>query len=199
MYADDKVLYQSDVNSKEACARLQNSLDLLVRWCDTNKLTINIKKTKVMAFGTRQKVKKTTDVNIEVGGERLKVVPSYKYLGIILDSTLNYSQHINAVINAVLHKLTLLAKMKRYLHDDVAVKIYKSMLLPYLDYADVIYAKANSNDISKLQKLQNKCLKLCLGKDNRFNTNRLHTLSNVPLLEDRRSAHTLNFIYKKEK
>ena len=198
LYADDTVLYQSEVNSKEACTNLQRSLDLFVNWCTINKLTININKTKVMAFGTRHKVKRATDVNIVIGNERLKVVPSYKYLGLTMDSTLNYSQHISTLISTVLHKLSLLAKMKRYLRDDVAINIYKTMLLPYFDNADVIYARANSSVISKLQKVQNKCLKLCLGKANRFSTNRLHNMSNVPFLDDRRSAHTLNFMYKRK-
>ena len=62
-----------------------------------------------------------------------------KYLGVILDSTLNYNLHVNQVIRTVLHKLTLLSKMKKYLRDDTALNIYKAMLLPYFDYADVIF------------------------------------------------------------
>ena len=85
--------------------------------------------------------------------------------------------------------------MKRYLTDKVALQIYKSMLLPYFDYADVILCKANMKDLDKLQTLQNKCLKICMGKDRRFNTERVHKLAKVPFLSDRRNAHLLNFMY----
>ena len=132
---------------------------------------------------------------VKLGNEKLQQVPSYKYLGMILDSTLNYNLHVNQVIRTVLHKLMLLTKMKKYLRDDTAICIYKSMLLPYLDYADVIFNGALSKDISKLQKMQNKCLKICMGKERRFSSDAIHKLSNVPFLTDRREAHVLNFMY----
>ena len=117
----------------------------------------------------------------------------------ILDSTLNYNLHVSQVIRTVLHKLLLLSKMKKYLRDDTALSIYKSMLLPYFDYADVIFDKALNKDIRKLQKLQNKCLKICVGKERRFDTNAIHKIANVPFLKDRREAHVLNFMYIRKK
>ena len=199
LYADDTVLYQSGINSHETAAKLQTSLDLFVRWCSINKLTINIKKTKTMVFGTRHKVKKAKNLDIVINKEHLKLVPSYKYLGLIVDSTLNFNLHIASVIRIILHKMSLLAKMKKYLNNDVAVSIYKSMLLPYLDYADAIYSMSNAKDLGKLQKLQNKCLRICLGRDRRFSTDGAHKLSKVPFIKDRRVAHTLNFMYKRKK
>ena len=94
--------------------------------------------------------------------------------------------------------MTLLAKLKKYLCDDTAILIYKTMLLPYFDYADIIFCKANQKDLGKLQTLQNKCLRICMGKERRFNTDRAHKLSNVPFLKDRRDAHVCNFMYKRK-
>ena len=69
------------------------------------------------------------------------------------------------------------------------------MYIPYLDYADIIFSKANSNVLDKLQTLQNKCLKICLGHNRRFSTDQVHKQSDIPFLSDRRNAHTLNFMY----
>ena len=195
LYADDTVLYQSGVNCKEAMAKLQKSVNMFANWCDSNSLTINISKTKTMAFGSRQKVKRAKNMEIKLHGQVLKQVPSYKYLGFILDSTLNYNLHVGQVIRTVLHKLILLSKIKRYLKDDTALSIYKSMMLPYFDYADVIFDTALNKDITKLQRLQNRCLKISLGKERRFCTEAAHKLANVPFLKDRREAHILNFMY----
>ena len=148
-----------------------------------------------MPFGSRQNVKKAKGAVINLGGVILQQVPSYKYLGLVLDSTLNYNLHVSQVLRTMLHKLMLLSKMKKYLRDDVALRIYKSMLLPYLDYADVIFCKATSKDLDKLQRMQNKCLKICMGKDGQCSTEVVHKLANVPFLRDRREAHVLNFMY----
>ena len=198
LYADDTVLYQSGVNSEEAAFKLQESVNLFANWCEINSLTINIAKTKTVAFGSRHKVKKAKKAVIKLDGEELKQVPSYKYLGMIVDSTLNYNLHVNQVIRTVLHKLILLSKMKKYLRDDTALSIYKSMILPYFDYADVIFSKALNKDIGKLQKLQNRCLKICMGKERRYSSDAAHKLANVPFLKDRREAHVLNFMYNRK-
>ena len=85
MYADDTVLYQSGINSRDAANKLQLSLNLFDAWCSVNRLTINIKKTKLMAFGSRGKIKKAKNLTIKLGGQKLHQVPSFKYLGLTLD------------------------------------------------------------------------------------------------------------------
>ena len=117
-----------------------------------------------MAFGTRAKVKKAKNVKIYLNGDMLQKVPTFKYLGMVLDPTLNFNHHVSFVIKTVLYKMTLLAKVKKYLNNDIALQIYKSMILPYLDYADVIFSRSSSKDLDKLR-LQNRCLRMCLGYD----------------------------------
>ena len=199
LYADDTVLYQAGLNHEEAQLKLQESVNSFKQWCHINALTINAPKTKVMVFASRAKVKKCRNVTVEIGGTRLKVVPSFKYLGLTLDSTLNFTQHIASVIRLITYKMTLLAKLKKYLNTEVATLIYKSMILPYFDYADVIYWKANERDLGKLQTLQNKCLRICKGRDRRFSVDRVHKQTNVPFLKDRRVAYVNNFMYIRKK
>ena len=191
LYADDSDLYHSGLNANEAAVQLQLSLDKFSNWCQINKLTINTKKSKLMTFGSRSKIKKAQNVRIKLAGEYFKKVPTFKYLGLILDPTLNYNHHISYVVKTVLYKLSLLAKLKKYLNDNVALQIYKSMILPYLDYADVIFQSSNSGhgDLEKLQRLQNKCLRLCNSQTRNVNTNRIHKSNKVPFLRDRRKAH----------
>ena len=148
-----------------------------------------------MAFGSRSKVKKCKNTNVMLKNVRLKLVPSYKYLEFNLDSTLSYKTHITSVIRCVQHKLSMLSKIKRYLNKEVAVQIYKSMLLPYLDYADVIFSNAGVTELDKLQRLQNRCLRLCLGQDRLYSADRAHKEAGVAFLKDRRRAHVLNFMY----
>ena len=167
-------------------------------WCSANVLSINPKKTKLMAFGSRSKVKKCKKAKITLNGEVLRSVPTYKYLGVMLDQTLNFTHHISSLTRVIQHKLTLLSKVKKYLNNDVSLHIYKTMILPFFDYADVIYDRANTTKLDKLQRLQNKCLKICLGQDRRYSTNRAHKEAKVPFLKERRTSHILNFMYKRK-
>ena len=198
LYADDTVLYQSGVNADQAVAKLQGSMDTFARWCRMNALTINAKKTKVMFFGSRNKVKKGKNISVNLNGETLRPVPSFKYLGFTLDPTLSFSHHVSSVVRSVQHKISLLSKIKVYLNQDVAITIYKSMILPYFDYADVIFGNANAGELDKLQRLQNCCLKLCMGRNRRFGTEQVHAEAGVPLLKARRVAHIRNFMFQRK-
>ena len=107
---------------------------------------------------------------VKIGEAPLEIVPSYRYLSFNLDSTLSFSNHIRTVSSMVAHKANLLAKIRKFLTDEVALKIYKSMILPYFDYGDVIYNQGNQDGLDKLQRLQNRCLKICKGYNVRFDT-----------------------------
>ena len=73
------------------------------------------------------------------------------------------------------------------------------MILPYFDYGDVVYNSAGQEALAKLQRLQNRCLKICKGFNVRFETKELHTITKMPMLEDRRAAHVIvnNFMYSR--
>ena len=58
---------------------------------------------------------------VTMNGDILKKLPTFKYLDLTLDQTLNYNHHISSIIRTILHEMTLLAKMKKYLNNDVAL------------------------------------------------------------------------------
>ena len=63
-----------------------------------------------MTFGWRSYIyikKKTNDLEIVIDGEQLKSVPTYKYLGVNLDQTLNFEHHLGLLVNAISFKLYL--------------------------------------------------------------------------------------------
>ena len=156
--------------------------EVVVRWVST-------------VFGSRSSIKEAKNVQIYMQGVALQQVPTFKYLGLILNPTMNFNSHLDSVIRTVTHKMTLLAKLKRYLTNNVAIQIYKSMILPYLDYADVNFHKTNITCLDKLQRLQNRCLRICSGRARRYSTDRAHKQAGVPFLKDRCRAHVLNFMY----
>ena len=198
LYADDTVIFMTGNNRDVVQRDVQYNLNRFMNWCGSNKLTINPSKTKLVVFGTRQSVKKNRGMHLEINGSKIQTVPTYKYLGVILDSTLSHKSHIAYIARTVLHKLTMLTAIRKYLNRDVALKIFKSMILPYFDYADVVYHTANSGDLEKLQCLQNRCLKVCLGLHKRYETNEVHRLAGCTKLEKRRESHISNFMYQRK-
>ena len=58
-------------------------------WCVENGIHMNVDKTCTMVFGSTRSLKNLSQFDIKVGGDAVKNVNSYKYLGITLDSQLN--------------------------------------------------------------------------------------------------------------
>ena len=197
LYADDTVITSNACDIYDAHTQSQADLDNLADWCKRNKLSINIRKTKSMVVGTRSMVKKhPVTPKLKILGKPLEYVFQYKYLGVTIDEILSFNAHLNNTIKLVSHKSFLLRKIRYYITEDAAVKIYKSMILPYLDYGDIFYAKSNLKQISKLQTLQNRALKICYVTRPNVPLAMLHQSAQIPKLYARRIAHVLNFMYK---
>ena len=74
---------------------------------------------------------------------------------------------MNQVVKTVSYKLSLLQKLRPLITRQAAIQIYKSMVIPYFDYGDILYNCSSEKLFTKLQKLQNRGLKICFGNGNR--------------------------------
>ena len=75
---------------------IQGDLNCLHKWCFTNGLTINGRKTKVVNFGNNPK--KVVNKPLHINRSVLSYEKQYKYLGVILDSKLNFEAHCKEII-----------------------------------------------------------------------------------------------------
>ena len=179
--------------------QVQDDLNRINKWCEVNNMALNKKKTKIMIFGKKSITKKLQNIEIHVGNFKLEQVSHFRYLGMTLDENLNFIQHINNMKKNVCHKIYLLRRFSKYMTDAVRLLIYKSHILPIIEYGDIIYMKSHKKHLDKLQRLQNLSLKICLNVHKRTSTNVIHKVSNLNLLHERRTHHLLNFLYSRTK
>ena len=164
LYADDTALYISGDSIATMEQNLQYDLFKFSKWCSQNALTVNVKKNKYVVYGTSNMIKKSRNLNLNIGAEYLHREHVYKYLGIYLDSHLNFNKHIDYVTKITSHKTFLLAKIRNLIDQKTALYIFKSMIMPIFDYGDIIYEGGTKNKLLKLQRIQNRGLKMCLSK-----------------------------------
>ena len=129
----------------------------------------------------------------------IQYVYIFNYLGIKLDNKLDFEAHAKECLRLVSHKLYLVSRIRNIINNIQALTIYKSKILPYFDYGDIFYNNTYVRTTNKLQKLQNRAIRLCLGHDSRYNVALLHQESKIPRLENRRHVHLLNFIYPRSR
>ena len=198
-YADDTVISTSGIDQIVIRNTLSKDLHFLCNWCEQNKLTINVDKTKSMYFGTANMIK-NLDKNVItcLNNKNLQNVDHYKYLGVILDRNLNFKLHIEALLKTLKYKNCILSKLRCFLTLDACLNIYKTTILPYIDYGDIFYQASTKTLLKKIQDKQDKALKICFNLHGYQDEPDLHLRANLALLENRRDSHILNFMYHRK-
>ena len=140
LYADDTVIYLSDeINS--ATNNITTDLARFKIWCNQKKLTMNIKKTKYVVFVIKSQVRKVVNHSLKIGDIPIERGNSYKYHGITLDSALTFNRHLENCIRFSSYKVFLLSKIRKYITFEAANRNYKTMILPIIEYGDILYVK----------------------------------------------------------
>ena len=134
-------------------------MDNVVQWLRLNKLTLNVKKTKLMIFGTTNKLQNIKHSPLYINNEIVENVAYFKYLGVILDPTLTFPDHINKLYKKTCSKSGMFKKVRSFIDHSISLTLYKSLVLPHLDYCDTIYIyiymTGKQEDLNKLQLAQN--------------------------------------------
>ncbi len=142
-----------------------------------------------MLFGTKNKLSGVGNFNLNMGGEVLEMVESYKYLGILLDQHLNFGEHISPVYKKSSMKLGAIRTIRRNLDQSRALSLYTSLVLPHIDYCDIIYSCSTQENLNKLQLFQNCACRTTLLADRETHIRHIHTRLNLLYLNQRRDPH----------
>ena len=121
---------------------------------------------------------------------------TYTYLGIKLDEQINFTSHGNTIITKVSNKIYHLRKIRPFLNKKAATLIYKNMILPILEYGDVLVDSMSVEIKKKLQTLQNRALRCALNKDKGANTNELHAEAKLKTERAHLASHVPNVARK---
>ena len=165
LYADDTVIYFTGSDLNVSTKILEKDLKNFTEWCKSNALTINTSKSKYVCFGMKSKTRKIQNHSLFMNNNRLDKVSSYKYLGIQLDSNLNFHKYLQDCIQRATYKIHMLAKIRSYIDFDSAITIYKTMILPIFEYGDMAYDQADYKSLEKIQTLQNRALRICINRN----------------------------------
>lgn len=182
LYADDTAVYTSAVNIKFAIPRLQRGLNRVVEWCQQWNIKINNNKTQAIVFTKR---KPRTIPRLQLQGRLLPLQNTTKYLGVILDRSLTFKNHIeNACIKGLKStraQIPLLRSQNLNLH--VKKIIYSAIVRSRLTYACPAWSHAAHTNIHKLQVIQNKALRIILQRPRLTNITDLHEEAQIETVQ----------------
>jgi len=91
------LLYVDSSTPNGIKSKLDSDLHSLEQWFKVNRLCLNVTKTKFMIYWRNQILKKIVNLELSLDGSPIECVDQFKYLGVIFDENLNWSDHISLV------------------------------------------------------------------------------------------------------
>ena len=126
------------------------------------KLSLNPSKSNHLIISPKQNIL-SPHVTLIVNNLPILSCDKAKYLGVFIDSRLNFHSHIKSVENKVARSLGILSKLKHFLPSNSLLKLYYAFIHPHLLYGLSIWGCTHKSYLSKLQTLQNKVVKIIGG------------------------------------
>jgi hypothetical protein len=179
MYADDSTLYCSAPTLELCQPILSSNLSLAEEWLHRNQLVVNASKSCVMVVTNKCVV--SENLIVCLNNVVLPVKSDIKLLGLYVDGKLDFKIHIEYLYKKISGKVGLLRRLSKTLYSSQLLLIYKTLIQPHFDYVITIWGSSYSTYVARLQRLQNRCVRIISNNFN-FNTSSLDILKNLKLM-----------------
>ena len=128
IYADDTNIFIQGNCIDDLILEMNRELVKLNNWFQSNKLSLNVKKTHFMVFHrSRRKFNRTEDIIIN--NNVIEEKNSTTFLGVIMDSGLTWEDHVNYIKNKVSKAIGIINKVKHCINRSNLISLYNSFII----------------------------------------------------------------------
>ena len=174
---------------------MNNQLYKVNEWLCANKLSLNIEKSNFVIFHPPQK-KISYPINLKINNKILEEKTSIKYLGVIIDSHLNWKDHVHELSKKISRSVGILLKLRHFVPIKILVQLYYSIIYPFLSYGALIWGNIYISNIQPLVILQKKAIRIITFSEYRSHTSPLFKRLNLLKLIDIVYLDTSFFMYQ---
>ena len=180
---------------------LNKELEQLILWLNVNRLALNVNKTHFVIFHSVKKIVNYR-VTLKIRKKAIMEKDHVMYLGVTLDTHLNWNHHILNVSKKISRSVGIMYKLKHYMNSKMLKNIYYSLIFSHIVYAIQIWGSACSTVMEKILVLQKKAVRIMSKHDDVLtfsgplvSTNPIFKKLEILKVEDVFNFHILKFIY----
>lgn len=182
LFADDvKLFFKITDNSSHS--KIQSCLDNISQWCNDWQLKISPSKCAVLTIG-----KKHSDFCYKIDNATIQLVNSFKDLGVTIDNSLDFSEHVNKICATASQRAALILKCFTSRDPALLIRAFTTYVRPLLEFASCIWSPYKLSLIDKIESIQRRFTKKLHGFYNLSYKDRLIKLGIVSLEERRLKA-----------
>ena len=98
----------------------------------------------------------------------MKHCDAFKYLGVVLDSSLSFNLHIGHMKKKVSKTLGMFSRIRSSLTTEASNRLYKSMILPNLEYCCAVFHGCGKGNEEEFERMQRRVARIELKKVHLF-------------------------------
>ena len=192
LFADDCLLYRK-INNKEDHQILQHDLHNLELWANKWLMSFNVSKCEVLRISLRNAL----EFSYILYNFPLHIVSEARYLGVIIDSKLNFNKHTDVICKKANSALSFLRRNLLSCNSKIKSDAYLMYVRPILEYAICSWSPHSRRNIDKLEAVQRRAARFVLGNYHYTSsvTEMLHSLK-WSSISSRVNAFKLQMMYK---
>ncbi|RVE47616.1 hypothetical protein evm_007713 [Chilo suppressalis] len=155
LFADDTSLLFNVDRRKNNYDDVNNALSQVLQWFNVNNLKINANKTKCIKFSLPNV--KVEHIEIKLNNNKLDLVDSTTFLGITIDSKLQWNHHITLLAGKLSSAAYAIRKIRQLTDTETARTVYFSYFHSILSYGIILWGTAA--DIESIFILQKRAVR----------------------------------------
>ena len=195
LFADDTCVFYSHKERHVLENTINKELKNVHEWLIANKLSLNVQKSNVLTFRTKNMDNKQI-LNLNINGEILEEKVFAKYLGVIFDNKLLWYYHLDHVASKLTKSNGLLAKLRYFVPTAKYKMLYNALIQPHLDYGSLSWSSAAQSSLSYIEKIQNKSIRLLTFKKKQESPQPLYKNMEILPLKQNIILNQTKFIWK---
>ncbi|CAM4576931.1 unnamed protein product [Lepidochelys olivacea] len=169
-FADDMKL-GGIANSEKDRDIIQEDLDDLVNWSNSNRMKFNSEKCKIMHLGINNK-----NFSYKLGTHQLEVTEEEKDLGVLVNHRMTMSRQCDMAVKKANAVLGCIRRGISSRDKEMLVPLYKALVRPHLEYCVQFWSPMFKKDEFKLEQVQGRATRMSRGMENLSYERRLKEL-----------------------
>ena len=195
LFADDCLLWIACDDIDEALNKLNSDLERISRLFQSLRLKLNSTKTKMMIIG----VANADAYTLTIEGQQIERVEMIKYLGVVIDDRLSFKEHCDYVLKKMSKKVNFLRRIRNRLDVNTLLLLFKSLVMPHIDFCSSILFMMNQENLHALQLIQNRAMRIILKCPRDTRISNMHQDTQLLSVRQRVNYNVLVLVFKATK
>ena len=174
LYADDTCLSLASNHLPNLMDVFNSEVAKVDSWFKANYLTLNPSKSNYVIFHRDRKRVPSLRSGLAIGGQEVVRVTVVRFLGVLLDECLKFSNHVNSVACKVSRYTSIIYKLRRYLDLDSLKLVYHTMIYSNITYCISAWGASSASVLNPLLLAQKAVIRAVMGRPRFSHTRELY-------------------------